>query len=221
MQVFTLIAMHPLSIVLILMIGGTILFLIVPAIIHDAKKQIGIRKLLTATGAMLISIGVIGFFGSGLSSLGGLNWLGATFEWPAGFVSGAITTKDGIHIVPHTPSGRIQLYDTNWKFIRGWHVDASGGTFKLVPTGANIVEVITARGQWDYVFDLDGNLLKKESYSPANYSSFPEPAEAYFVPTKPWLWIFSHPFLSWGTAACGMILLIINNKLGKRRKAKR
>ena len=203
------------------MVGGAILFICVPSIFRDAKKVTGARRLLTVTGGLLVAIGVVGFFGSALSSVGGLNWLGTTFEWPIGFASGVITTEQGIHVIPHTPSGRIQLYDRNWKFLRGWHVDAGGGTFKLAPTETNTVEVITARGQWRYVFDLNGYLLKKENYPPANYSSFPKATEAYYVPTKPWLWVFSHPFLSWGTAVSGIILLAIDHKLHKRRKAKR
>jgi hypothetical protein len=213
--------MHPFTIVMILMIGGAILFCCIPLIFQDTRKAFGIRKLLTIAGGMLVSIGVVGFFGSALSAVGGLNWLGASLEWPAGFVSGVVTTEQGVHIIPHTPSGRIQIYDANWKFIRGWPVDAGGGTFKLSSTETNTVEVVTARGQWRYVFDFNGNLLNQENYSPATYSNFPESGEAYFIPTKPWLWVFSHPFLSWGTAVCGITLLIVDNKFQKRRKAKR
>ena len=116
-----------------------------------------------AVGGLLLATGVMGFFGSGLSSVGGLNWLGQNFEWPVGYASGVIT-KDSIYIVPHTPSGRIQLHGANWQFFRGWRVDASGGTFKRLSGHSNTVEVVTARGQRRFVFDLSGNTLSKETY---------------------------------------------------------
>ncbi len=168
-----------------------------------------------------MAIGGIGFFGSGVSALGGLNWLGPSFEWPVGYTTEAVTTKNALHIVPHTASGRVQIYDANWKFIRGWHVDASGGTFKLMSLSTNTVDVITARGQWHYVFDLNGGLVSKKSYAPDSYSNFPDGGEFYIVPTPPWLWVFSNPFFSWGTAILGMILLIIEQKMKKRRRTPR
>ena len=78
-------------------------------------------------GVGLLLIGVTGFLGAGFSSAGGLNWLPSSFEWPVGSVDGVVTTKDGLHVVPHTPSGRIQIYDSGWHFTRGWRVDAGGG----------------------------------------------------------------------------------------------
>jgi hypothetical protein len=213
--------MHPLSILLILMVAVPILFLIIPQIFSDVRKDSGARRWLLVLGGILLAIGATGFFGSALSSVGGLNWLGQKFEWPVGYASGVITTKDSVHIVPHTPSGRIQLYDANWKFLKGWHVDAGGGTFKLFPGESNMVGVVTARGQWRCLYDLRGNLLSKDTYAPASYLSFTGIEHAYFVPTAPWLWVFSHPFYSWGTCALGMVLLGLHAKLKKKRKTKK
>jgi len=211
--------MHPLSILLILFIGGALLFVSVPQIFLDAKKAHGRRRVLLALGGLLLAVGLAGFFGSALSAVGGLNWLRPSFEWPVGFASGVITTKDRTHIVPHTPSGRIQVYDADWRFLRGWHVDAGGGKFKLIPSDPYTFEVITARGQHHYVFNLDGRLDSSGTYSPRSYSEFPTPTEAYFVPTALWLWPFSNPFISWGVGASGMVLLIIQSKLSKKRRA--
>ena len=100
-----------------------------------------------------------------------------------GYASGVVSTKDHFFVVPHTPSGRVQVYDRNWKFVRGWHVDAGGGTFKLSASQADRVEAITARGQWHYVFDLSGKLLSKENYTPRSYSSFSNEGGSHLVPT--------------------------------------
>ena len=107
-------------------------FLILPFLsgkFHTHKKN---KKytFLFSISCLFIAVGAMGFLGSMLSAVGGLNWLPDSFEWPAGYVDGVVYTNNGIYIVPLTPSGRVQLYDAEWKFIRGWHVDAGGGTFK-------------------------------------------------------------------------------------------
>jgi len=163
-------------------------------------------------------VGAAGFFGSGLSSAGGLNWL-PTFEWPMGYTTGVVSTADGLHIVPHTPSGRIQVYDANWTFVTGWHVDANGGTFKLLAPAEGRIEVITARGRWHYVFAMNGTLISKNCYDPRSYDSFPSEGESMVVPTAPWLWTFSHPGISWAVLAIGVVMLLIMQKAGKRKAA--
>ena len=211
--------MHPLSIILVLLVGVPLLVICVPAMLSDARRERGVRRVLMTLAAAFVAIGVVGFFGSALSAVGGLNWLKPSFEWPVGYVSGVVTTPAGIHIVPHTPSGRVQLYDSEWRFIKGWHVDAGGGTFKVLPVNEETVEVVTARGQQQYAFDLGGRLLSSGSYSPSSYSDFADGPEAWFVPTAPWLLVFSHPWISWATAASGIVLLILLNKTAQRRRA--
>lgn len=73
---------------------------------------------------VLLILGAVGFFGNGLSAAGGLNWLPPSFEWPAGYTRGVVTTPAGMHVVPLQPSGRVQIYDAGWKFLRGWHIDS-------------------------------------------------------------------------------------------------
>jgi hypothetical protein len=77
-----------------------------------------------------VLIGASGFFAAALSAVG-IFKLPSSREWPAGYVSGVVTTPDGKYIVPLVPSGRVQLYDSQWHFIRGWNVDAGGGDFKV------------------------------------------------------------------------------------------
>jgi len=119
--------------------------------------------------------------------------------------------------VPHTPSNRVQVYDRDWRFVRGWYVDAGGGTFTLRTSGSNQVEVITSRGQWHYTFDLQGKLLSKEHYTSGTYGSFRGQGESHTVPTAPWLWVFTSPGYSWLAAAAGMGLLAAANKFFRKQ----
>ena len=34
-----------------------------------------------------------------------MNWLPTSFEWPVGYTGGVVSTAEGLHVVPHTPSG--------------------------------------------------------------------------------------------------------------------
>ena len=143
-------------------------------------------------------------------------------ELPVGFVNGVVSTKDGYFVVPHTPFGRVQIYDRDWKFVRGWNVDASAGTFSLFVTDTNRIHVVTARRQKHFEFDLNGKLLTETTYAETgtNYSSFKMGGDAYVVPTPWFLWVFSSPLFSWSSAALGLGLFAVKDKVIARTKRK-
>ena len=130
-----------------------------------------------------------------------------SFEWPVGHADNVISTQSGLRIVPHIPSGRIQIYNSDWRFVRGWNVDALGGTFKVMPFDENKeqIDIVTARGNWKYTFDINGKLLLKQSYLPATYNSFPKAGISAVVPTSIWLLPLTNPFIAWGMTAIGVI----------------
>jgi len=200
--------------ILILLIGGTliVLALIAP---FASQKQGSFRRFLQFLASFLIVIGGIGFFGLGLSSAGGLNRLPDSFEWPVFFADGVITTGDGFFVVPHNPSGRVQIYDSQWNFIRGWYVTA--GTFKLMAFRDSRFAVIASRSEMRFVFNTDGKLISKTSYTPARYDSFPVQGSAFFVPTRPWLIFLCSPFIAWVITFAGMSILVVMDQAAKRK----
>src|SRR6202035_4206271 len=117
----------------------------------------------------------------------------------AGYVRGVVTTADGKYIVPLMPSGRLQIYDSQWHFIRGRNVGTSGGNFKVQCSANGVIEVFTATGEHHYSFAQDVHLIGSESL-PEPFSLLPDEGQSVVVPTSPLLWIFSSPFLSWGVA---------------------
>ena len=204
-------------ILVILCIGGTFIWCATVMALRS-KRHKGAKKWLKAVGGILVAFGGFGFFSTVLSASGGLRWLPASFEWPVGIVGGVVMMPDGTQVVPHTASGRIQVYDRDWSFLRGWYVDASGGVFVLRVFGPNQIEVITARRQMRYVYSLDGSLLSREGYAPRSYSDFP--ARGFFaaVPTRWWLWTFTSPFYSGAVIATGMVMLILADRKKARRR---
>jgi hypothetical protein len=163
---------------------------------------------------LLVLVGAGGFFAAALSATGIIR-LPSSYEWPAGYVRGVVTTADGKHIVPLMPSGRLKIYDSQWHFIRGWNVDAGGGDFKVQCSSNGMIEVFAARGEHHYSFAQDGHLIASESL-PEPFSSLPDDGQSVVVPTSPLLWIFSSPFLSWGVALVGFAGLAILKKMGYR-----
>src|ERR1700746_137699 len=115
--------------VLILVFAVVWLFLAARSITHEIRESSRARWMMLAMGS-LVMIGAAGFFVIGLSGAGILK-TPSSFEWPAGYVKGIAGMADGTYIVPLVPPGRVQLYDHEWKFLRGWNVNASGGAFTV------------------------------------------------------------------------------------------
>ena len=185
--------------ILIAVVGGAFAFAAL-ASVYQARKELRtwrapVRLLAGALGLM----GAIGFFGAAFSAVGGLDWLGS-FEWPVGRASGVVTLLDGTHVVPHTPTGRIQLYDANRRFLRGWRIDASGGIFTPRVNAEQQIEIDTARGDLRLVYDAQGKLISRTQYDDgASASRLAAPADArtMVIPTAWYAWPLTSPFYAW------------------------
>ena len=169
-----------------------------------------------AASACLL-IGAFGFFGSALSSYGGLNFLPHSFEWPNQGSDAALRLPDGEFVIPHTASGRIQVYDAELSFLRGWTIDAEGGVFALAPSQGSRFFVYTARGNYQFEYDVAGNLLSSRKYQgpyPRNHDSH----RIVELTISPLLWPFTDPIAAWLFAIVGMLLVIYLDKSKAQRK---
>jgi hypothetical protein len=159
-------------------------------------------------GVALIAYGLLGFFGAFLSATGRLPWRSEDTAFPMGWVDGAAIDADGLTYCPSPPWGRIQLYDRDKRFIRGWFVNAFGGVFRIHVNAQNHLEVATARRRMLYVFDREGHLLSSASYEPRSYADFDNwGGSVIWIPTPFYLLPLTHPVLAWLVAAAGMLLL--------------
>lgn len=208
--------MHVFGTCLVLLIGGA--FVTVPlAGVWRCWRKTGARRWVEAVGLILVALGGAGFFGIAFSAVGGLSWLPRTFEWPVGSASGILSLADGKHVVPVQAPDRVQVYDANWKFLRGWYVDAHAGWFDLRPAGTDKFEVRTARGQLRYVYALDGTLLSQGTYELGAYDHSPAASESARIPTPLWLWALTSPAYSWGVIMAGGVLVYLSTR--KENKA--
>src|SRR5262249_29184513 len=159
-------------------------------------------------GAALAAYGVLAFFGAFLSATGGLPWKSEETQVPMWLVDGAVVDPNGLIYCPSSPWGRIQLYDRDKRFIRGWPVQAFGGVFRLHIDAENHLEVATARRRMLYVFDREGRLLSTASYEPRSYSDFDHwRGIAVTLPTPFYLLPLTHPLFAWLVALAGMLTL--------------
>jgi hypothetical protein len=195
---------------------ASMLFLAVRGVARDIKKG-GPFKWIIGTLGFLIIVGIVGFWGPWYFALGILQ-LPNSFQWPAGFTNGVVRTPDGKYVVPLIPSGRVQLYDSQWRFLRGWHIDANAGAIKVECPANGTIEVFTARGLHHYSFTQDGRLISAQPLSTyAEYDSLHTEGTSVEVPTSPLLWVLSSPFLSWGVGAIGGIgLTFVKKRAGLR-----
>ena len=201
---------------LVLLIGIPFVVSALYGSLNAGRRLRGIRRVFAVLGGILLATGAVAFFGTMLSSLGVIP---ATFEWPVGRAGQIIQTRDGLHVVTHTPSGRVQIYDPEWHFVRAWNVDAGGGVFKAKLTPTGLLEVWTARGLKRFLFAPDGRLVEAGSYPLSSYSDFPGDGGPGYVSTPFLLWIFANPFVAWLVAIIGMAMLAMSDS--KRFKSKR
>jgi len=206
-------------IALVLLIAGGVLLGAVLALleaIRNRRRKPLWRSIAHIAAALLVLYGFVGFFGAALSATGGLRWLPSTTQFPVGFVDGAVTDREGNLYCPSTPFGRIQVYDRNRHFLRGWFVDASGGSFRIHMDPEDRLEVVTARGQTRFLFDSRGNQISKSHYPPKSYSDFDHwKGVPVWIPTPICLLPLSSPFGSLGTALLGIVVL---NWTGRKKR---
>ena len=172
------------------------------------------RNALAAVGCVLAALGGMVFFGLGFSHFGGLRWLPASFEWPVGSARGSLTMPDGTHVVPVALAGnKLQLYTSDWRFLRGWYVPAGGGgQFHLQLAQSNKIEVITRRNAMRYLYNIDGTLMSEQSYAPKAFADFPGSTERIQVPTPWWLWMLTSPMHPWLVIAAGGLLVLLGTR---------
>ena len=199
-----------LNFLLLLTLMMLAVWIIQPIRIILSQKGFTWKTILNFIASACIIIGAVGFFGSIIVSSGDLGAL-QSLEWPIGNTDAALRYPDGSIVVPHVPSGRVQVYDQSLKFVRGWSVSANGGLFTLLPAEKNTFYIFSARGHMKFHYDLNGNMLSSGNYS----GSYPENSSklvSVSIPTPFYLRIFTHPLASWLVIALGILLLFITGE---------
>lgn len=182
-------------------------------LIYYSLKQRPRRNWRGAIAGLLVMWGVSAWFITPLSGYGYLTDILGHAEWPVGFARNVLTTQSGVHVVPHEPSGRIQIYDAQWRFIRGWNIDAGGGAFKIIPLPDDRIEAVTARGSHRFTYTIDGTLISDSQYSGNLYGTIPDQGISVYVRTFPLLWPLAHPLAAFALIPLGLLVLAISGQI--------
>ena len=184
------------DIAMTLVLGGLIIIwaILIPFFGHF--RAIRPRALVFA-GCFLLVWGTIGGYSQSLSRSGGLNGLPRSWEWPVGSSDGVITMPDGTHVVPQIGPGRVQVYDSHWKFLRGWAIVSRGRDFKVIPTGPDRFDVFYYGSLWRKTYRLSGDLVASGTGPPGGYDGVPNMGQRHSFHTAPWLLVFVGSFSSW------------------------
>lgn len=196
----------------LLMVG-----VVVRSVVRGMPPSGSARKLHLLVGTVFL-YGCLGFFGQAAAATGGLGFIPSSLEWPVLWPEATAVDSSGNSILGLASSGRVQVYDRDGHFLRGWFVDASGGVFKLQVTASDHIEVFTARGRSRLIYNLQGTLLEESTYAPKSYDDVLTHPSIGRVVRAPWpLWPLASPFIAWALFACGMLGLVVTERWGKRR----
>ena len=215
-------ALESLSFTLLLLAIAALCFTQGPLAPFSTKTQPWTKHRVAIVGTILVVLGATPLIANKLEVVDLMNWLPAAFEWPAGFAPVA-SMPGGVHIVSLIPTGRIQIYDRDWRFVRGWHVTTFGDVFRAAPIAEDRIEVVSEHGLRQYVFSLSGDLIATESYAPVSSSLLKSFTKSRYVPTHWWLFPFSDPSWSIPIWAIGVGMLGVawwrNKRPGEGRSA--
>jgi hypothetical protein len=158
--------------------------------------------------------GVIGFGTQWIIGAGALK-LPQSFNWPAGWVRGAVLDSDGNYIVPIIPVGRIQIYDSQLHFLRGWSMATGGKDFTLYAEPGQLVRMVDYRKQ-QFWFSEDGTIQKEanaEVPQDEEQESSSLPAPSMQIPTAPPFLVFASPIVAWIVAVFGCVGMAMVQKI--------
>jgi hypothetical protein len=184
------------------------LFIIPISLFRQWQKTPRSRLLLIVSGVLTL-VGGESFFAPSLL-LSGVVQPSANFDWPAGFVSGVVQTPDNLWVVPEISPGRVQVYDSNWHFLRGWQVKSFGKKFRIACNSAGTIGVFTAQGTFFTENGLQtADFFREEDVSDTSGST--SGTKSLLVPTRLWLMPLADPVAAWTLAAFGGLGLFFYN----------
>jgi hypothetical protein len=201
------------DVVLTLILAGLLIFVLAVIWRRAGRGEQGSRRVYYLLAALCLSYGMLALLAPGIGALGGLSFLPASFEWPVGTASGVVRDAADRYIVPHEPSSRVQVYDQDKKFVRGWAVEAKGGAFKLRLAGDDLLDVFTFSGKRHFAFRTDGTLVKDNGSYSASYSDVaPESKLSVRFDTPFPLLPFADPRTAWTLTVLGAFGLLALNR---------
>lgn len=192
----------------ILILPLIILFLLVGIVsslsIIFAKNGFGFWANLRRLGGLLLLLGSSGFIVPIIIKVSGVN-LPSNLEWPIAYSHSVLEHTCGLHILPHKPTGRIQIYDRSFRFIKAVRHEHRGEILNITAASDcsfHVLSYIKSGEGKKTQYDIKGEVLATEladRIPPRQWgrSIDRKHLKSGVVPTPFYLWSFSHPAISW------------------------
>ena len=128
---------------------------------------------------LIMIIGIAGFVGGLLVQMRLYKVIPDSFEMPLGSLSGIAVDSEGKIYCGSQFYARVQVYDTEGKFLHGMSLNTSGGMFWIRINSNDQLEVAALRGEQLIRFDKNGKLLSSRSGVP-NFSDGFDKESGYY-----------------------------------------
>lgn len=132
-----------------------------------------------------MKIKLVGIF---LAILGCLGWT-TTFapsvisnlniEYPLGVLKSIAVDSSGRIYCGIEAYSRIQVYDKNGRYLKGWFIDSSGGSFKIKVDEKDLLHIATARNGIHYIYNVNGELISKQGNRKSYYNEIATDDQQY------------------------------------------
>jgi len=159
----------------------------------------------TCLGVLLFAVGTVAFFLVSMASD-----LPPDFNFPIGFASHSFQNVEGNHIVYDSSIGRVQIYNPNWDFIRGFPVYPLGGSSKATLSDDGMLIILKRRSPdpEKIIFSIDGTEISRGVISVQEYLNMKDSRDINYITTPIYLLPFTNSLFGWIMAVIGGILLL-------------
>ena len=196
-------------------------------------------------GGICLATGILGFLTGMFASFGALNWVPSSFEMPLGHLDDIAVDEYGNIYCALQFYSRVQVYDRDGRFLRGWPVNPPGGAFQIRAKTSGQIEITTVREDLS-VFTPEGQLIEYKEDVPGYWGEFEREADDYrrnqdgstlsvkgpiynrhvvrvppsgetkTVICTPWyLWLFAGPMPVFLLMPIGMLLIFVGSSANK------
>jgi hypothetical protein len=110
-------------------------------------------------GGTLAAAGLIGFIAGGVVAFAGDSLPLRSIEFPLGDVQDMAVDPSGNVVLALGFYGRIQVYDAQGRFQRGWSAEARGGSFTVAVDDSGLISSYASRRGSTLVFNPDGRVI--------------------------------------------------------------
>lgn len=165
------------------------------------------RRKTVIAASVLFAFGWVTFTAISIAATGGMDWIPSSFEWPVGSTSDFIHTSDGGYAVALQSAGRIQVYDAQARFLRGWQTDTRGGEFTLTPLPEGGIEMYAFRRDRVLAYDPAGHEIPIASRPHAGPPKDWPGTTSMSFGGRWWLWPIESPAYAFIFMVIGFVLL--------------